>query len=266
MPFFDHEGIRFNYVTHGEGTPIILNHGLSGDHSQPEELLGEVEGYRTIFWDCRGHGETEPMGPPEGFTFRNFARDLWTLMEELDLPDAVVGGISMGAALSTRFALDHPDRVRALLIIRPAWLASPNPPNLEVVRVAAEVLGKKGVQGALDHHEAFCSIPEAFHCTLQAQIEKPKAVERRLRLSGMSASCPIGDWSEAEAIDCPTLVIGNDDDPVHPMEFAETWAEKIRGAKLVKVYSKSDDLEKHNQEVRQAILQFLEEHGMRNRE
>ncbi len=259
MPTFEHEGIHFNYVTLGEGVPLVLNHGLGGDHTQPKDLLSELPGYRTVYWDCRGHGETEPVGPREGFHFSQFSKDLEALMDGLGIEKAVVGGISMGAALSTRFVLDHPERVLALILIRPAWLAETNPPNLEMARKIAALLESKGVERALEDAEFFSLVPENLHKNLRDQILKPQAFERRFRLEGMPSSAPTLDWGEVQSIQCPTLVIGNDNDPVHPLEYATTWAEKIQPARFVQVISKNDDFELHEEEVRQEIIRFIGE-------
>jgi pimeloyl-ACP methyl ester carboxylesterase len=258
MSHFENQGIRFHYELVGEGFPLILNHGLGGDLEHPKGIFGGVQGFQTLYWDCRGHGQTEPVGPPEGFSFARFAEDLNDLVSHLGIDQAVVGGISMGAALSTRFALNHPEKVRALLLIRPAWLDRPNPPPLEMAKMAANLLETKGVQGALEDEKTFCGIPESFHCAFRDQITKPLAYERRFRLERMPASSPISDWSEVERIECPTLVIGNDQDPVHPLEYARTWVEKLPTSRFAQVTSKLVDLELHEREVREAVVGFLD--------
>ena len=85
---------------------------------------------RVLALDFRAHGETEPLGPIEALAFATFASDLAAVMDAIGIESAVVAGVSMGAGVAARFALDHPDRVRALICIRPAWLDRPNPDNL----------------------------------------------------------------------------------------------------------------------------------------
>jgi pimeloyl-ACP methyl ester carboxylesterase len=60
-------------------------------------------------------------------------------MDYLRLPQAIVGGISMGAAVALNFTLRFPERVLGLILSRPAWLDGPLPSN---VRIYAEHLNR----------------------------------------------------------------------------------------------------------------------------
>ena len=122
--FFSHDGIRFRYQASESGLPVVFGHGLGGDLEASQELLGDPEGYRFIVWDCRGHGGTEPLGPVEKLTFSSMVDDLAGLLDHLEVQEAVIGGISMGAGVAAQYALRHSGRVRALVLVRPAWLDS----------------------------------------------------------------------------------------------------------------------------------------------
>src|SRR5882757_8453685 len=86
----------------GEGTPVVLLHGLTATHRYV--VMGsralERTGHRVIAYDARGHGRSEPAEP-------------------YDYP--ALAGSSMGAHTLLRFALDHPERARALVAITPAY-------------------------------------------------------------------------------------------------------------------------------------------------
>jgi len=121
MPIFEHDSIRFHYEVHGEGHPLVVCHGLTGDLSAPKDLLGEFPGVRLIFLDARAHGKTEPLGPATKLCFKQFASDLYALLDHLKIDRAIVGGISMGAGIAARFAIDFPKSVAGLILVRPAW-------------------------------------------------------------------------------------------------------------------------------------------------
>ena len=114
MPYWPHDGLQFHYRTAGAGLPFVFQHGLGGDVSQPFGLFQPPDGVRLLAFDCRGHGETRPLGPEDRIGIGSFADDLTAFLDFVDVPRAVVGGTSMGAAVALNFALRRPDRVLAL--------------------------------------------------------------------------------------------------------------------------------------------------------
>src|SRR3954453_23307117 len=122
MPTFAHDGLAFHYEDTGEGVPFIFQHGLGGDVNQPCGLFRPPEGVRLLALDCRAHGETRPLGDPDQLRLATFADHLAALLDYLEVPRAVIGGISMGAAVALNFALRYPERVLGLVLSRAAWL------------------------------------------------------------------------------------------------------------------------------------------------
>src|SRR6266511_714636 len=103
MPFFDNNSIRLHYKECGNGLPFIFQHGLGADVNQPFGLFKPPVGIRLIALDARGHGQSE-TGPAEEISLSASADDLLDLLKYLELPGAVLGGISMGAAIALVFA------------------------------------------------------------------------------------------------------------------------------------------------------------------
>src|ERR1700735_5507818 len=96
-------GIEIYYEDHGAGQPVVLIHGypLSGrgwDKQVPALL---EDGYRGITYDRRGSGR--PSQPAAGYDYDTFAADLSTLLEHLNLHDAILAGHSMGTGEVTRY-------------------------------------------------------------------------------------------------------------------------------------------------------------------
>ncbi len=95
--------IEIHYEDHGAGQPVVLIHGypLSGRgwDKQVPALLDA--GYRVITYDRRGFGQSSQ--PVTGYDYDTFAADLNTLLEHLDLRDAVLVGHSMGTGEVTRY-------------------------------------------------------------------------------------------------------------------------------------------------------------------
>ena len=261
---FEHDGIRFNVETAGVGFPLTMCHGLGGELTQCRELAGGPTRYRLILWDSRGHGLTEPTGPPEKFTFAQFASDLRALLAHLGVNNTILGGISMGAAVAARLACDCPDLVKALVLIRPAWLNSPMPENLRLHPVVADHLERYGSERGLAE---FVKLPEVEALRSSSpytfdsfcrQFRKPKAVDRLERLKRLPCDSPIADWGELEAYTGPALVFGNKEDPNHPIDYALEWSGRIPRAIFAQITSKSISPVEHEREFREHLARFME--------
>ena len=76
MTFFDHDGIRFHYRASGRGIPFVFQHGLGADLNQTFDLFKPPAGFRLLTFECRGHGETRPLGSEEKVSVETFTDDL----------------------------------------------------------------------------------------------------------------------------------------------------------------------------------------------
>jgi pimeloyl-ACP methyl ester carboxylesterase len=263
MPFIEHDGITFHYQDQGQGIPFIFQHGLGGDVNQTFGLFSPPAGFRLLTLDCRGHGDTRPLGAVEKLGFASFAGDIRALMDHLALSSAVIGGISMGAGVSLNFALRFPDRVRGLVLSRPAWLDRPMPKNLEIFPFIAQLIRQHGSQAGLEIFKQSASYLEIARLSpdsarsLVGQFEHPRAEETVAKLERLPQDAPSYDRGEWATITVPTLVLANQQDPFHPFEYGPTLAQLIPGAALKAVTSKSVSLEHHTADVQTAIETFL---------
>ncbi|HEX6545475.1 MAG TPA: alpha/beta hydrolase, partial [Bryobacteraceae bacterium] len=121
---FTRDGVRLAYAESGTGRPFIFQHGLGADSRQTFDLLLELPGTRLVAMDARAHG-TSDVGPEEDIGFDTFGGDLRGLFDALEISEAVIGGLSMGAGISLNFALKFPEMVSALILVRPAWVDEP---------------------------------------------------------------------------------------------------------------------------------------------
>ena len=263
MPFFHHDEIDFNYEYRGTGPTLVFTHGLSGDLNDTRDLLSPPNGYSLLLWDVRGHGLTEPLGPAESLSFAQFARDLQALIASLGIRHAVIGGVSMGAGVSARLALNAPHLIRGLILVRPAWLDKRSPEPLNPVQRIAQLLGEDGPIEGRKRFEQTAEYERVFKIDpltakqLCEQFSKPKALERHIRLQRIPADCPIQSWNEVSEIKVPTLVIGSNEDFVHPYSYAAEWANCIPQATLAEVPSKLTNMSVHQAEVRALIGSFM---------
>lgn len=263
MSYFEREGIRFHYVDEGEGMPFIFQHGLGGDVQQTADVYAAQAGIRFVSMDCRGHGDTRPVGAAEAFTFYTFADDVVALMDTLGLEQAVVGGISMGAGVSLNMALRYPARVKGLVLSRPAWLDQPMPHNLWILTEVARYIRQYGAVEGLEvfkqtvAYQAILQEAPDVAKSLVGQFTHPRAEETVIKLERMPQDAPCADRAAWANIGVPTLVLGNHVDPMHPYAMAEVLAAGIPNARLRELTSKSVDKARHVQEARTFIGEFL---------
>ena len=112
------DGVRIYFEEHGQGEPVLLAYGIGGNAGMWEPNVEALSaGHRLILWEPRGHARSDSPEDPRQVTFGHWVWDLHDLMNYLELERAVVGGLSLGGGIATRFALAHPRRVRALVII-----------------------------------------------------------------------------------------------------------------------------------------------------
>jgi pimeloyl-ACP methyl ester carboxylesterase len=269
MPRLSWDGLSFHYRDVGQGIPFIFQHGLGGDANQPFGLFNPPEGIRLLCLDCRGHGGTRPLGDPEKITIATFAQDLVMLMDHLRLQSAIVGGISLGAAVALNFTLRYPDRVLGLILSRPAWLDGPTPRNVRIYSSIAKLIRQHGASGGLDlfqqsddYREMRRESPDAAE-SLAKQFQEPRAEDAVARLERIPADAPNEDRREWASIRKPTLVLASRQDPIHPFEYGETLAQFIPRAVFKEITPKSVSRERHAADVQKAIAEFLSRHFLK---
>jgi pimeloyl-ACP methyl ester carboxylesterase len=105
------------YEEHGEGVPLLLisGTGWSGEHWKLEQVPYFSSSYRVIVFDHRGTGRSDR--PAMNYTTRMFADDAVEMLDALGIDEPVHAvGHSMGGRVAQWIALDHPERVRSLVL------------------------------------------------------------------------------------------------------------------------------------------------------
>lgn len=263
---FEHDGISFRYRDEGSGLPFVWQHGLGSDLTVNFDLLPPPVGTRMLGMDARGHGETRPLGPVELLSIPQTVEDIKAWLDAIGIKKAVMGGISMGAAIALRFTQLYPDRVVGLILSRPAWLDQPRPENLRVFETIADLirqcdpaLGQRRFLETPEYAEHLRTSPDAAQI-LAGQFVHPRAAETFEKYEHIVNSCPWPDRLAWKAIDVPTLVLGNHADPLHPFQMAEELHSLIPGSKVVEITAKSVSLSQHAHDVRKAVDGFFDLH------
>jgi len=221
--------------------------------------------------DFRGHGQSE-LGPEGDLSIATLARDLEALLDHLKIRQAVVGGISMGAAAALRFAIHRPDACTALILSRPAWADSPMSLQArQALALVATLLAEGDAQSSaaetLERSEIFRTIDDvcsdaakSIRKQIQSVLSCPERRESAIAcLRRLPLARGLDDLRHDLArVRCPTLMLAAEGDPVHPFGYACRIAQCLPDCALVQIAPKSAiDEAKHLQEVDRNIGDFL---------
>lgn len=252
----------------GEGPPIALLHGLTATRRyvvHGSRTLAR-SGLRTIAYDARGHGESDPAPAGAGYSYDELASDLGRLLDDRSPGRrSILAGHSMGAHTLAAFALANPERVAGIVAIGPTWLGGAiAPESLRYWGELADGLERAGVDGFIEAYDRDLD-PEWRETILRITRERlsrhrhPEAVAQALR--EVPASRPFDDLSELEFLDVPALVVASHDDadPGHPYAAAEAWADRLPRATLVSEERGASPLAWQGGRLSRAIAAFCEE-------
>ncbi len=268
--------IRLSGEEVGEGTPIVLLHGLTA--TRRYVLHGSLtlarRGHRLVSYDARGHGESSPAPRTEGYGYEDLTRDLAAVVADRCPGERpVLCGHSMGCHTAVAHALDHADAVAALVLAGPVTLGMP--PTDEVLASwdrLADGLEEDGIEGFMRAYEAdLTAVPSWQETAIRITRERmklhrhPEAIVRALR--EVPRSLPFDGLAELETLDVPALVVASydDADPSHPYAIAEAWAERLPSARLVSEEPGKSPLAWQGGRLSRVISDFLGEPRARER-
>jgi pimeloyl-ACP methyl ester carboxylesterase len=237
-----HDGVEISASEGGDGTPVVLLHGLTA--TRRYVVMGskalERSGHRVITYDARGHGRSSPASDPASYGYDALTRDLEAVLDQLEIPRAVLAGASMGAHTLLAFALRAPERVAGVVVITPAYDGE-EATAAELARwdALADGLRRGGVDGFLAAYGT-PHVPDAWRDTVVqvirqrlSQHEHPAAVADALQ--AVPRSRPFQAVGDLAAISAPAAIVasGDEADPDHPQGVGEDYAAVIPGARLI---------------------------------
>jgi len=211
--------------------------------------------------ECRGHAGSE-LGALEALSIGQFTDDATRLLDHLGVSRAVVGGISLGAAIALRLAV-HSARVSALIIARPAWIDERVPERMQIYLDVAELLAQHGSEQGLERLHASeryrqvmkespdnaASMRSFFHRENPASTV---ALLGRIPAQGLGVT-----RKQMSRLALSTLVIANEGDYVHSVAMATEVAGLIPGAELKIIPSKNSARDAYVEAFKAALDEFL---------
>ncbi|MGE5128975.1 MAG: alpha/beta fold hydrolase [Sphingomonadaceae bacterium] len=227
---------HIHYVEQGRGFPLLLIHGLAGDHTAwTPQIDAWKNRFRVIAPDNRGAGRSSQVDEP--VSTADLARDMLALLDRLGVERAHVVGRSMGGAVAQHMALLAPQRVQSLTMC--ASFARLDPLGRRVLANMREVLEwTRSWPAHARHSVQYFVSPDFFNANPErvAAIEKLIGGETRLQACYVrqNHACQEHDTLERLAeIRCPALILAGGRDPICSPTATRWMSERLRGAETV---------------------------------
>jgi pimeloyl-ACP methyl ester carboxylesterase len=254
-------GGELSYDVQGSGPPLLLLHAFPlGMAMWEPQVRALSDALRVVRFDARGFG-----GSPPGdglLSMEKIAADAVALLDLLGIPQAAVGGLSMGGYAAFALWRRHPERVRALVLADTRAVADSD----EAKKGRAELAEKVRRQGPEAAAEAF--LPKLLGET--SRRERPELVERVREmilanpargiadaLFGLAARADASDL--LSGIQVPVLFLAGEEDGISTPAEMEGLHRQVKGSRFVKLpraghLSNLEDPRGFNAAVRELLL------------
>jgi 2-succinyl-6-hydroxy-2,4-cyclohexadiene-1-carboxylate synthase len=238
------KNISYFVEVQGDGFPLVLLHGFTGDRTTWNSFVEQWSHKRTcICIDIIGHGKTSSPENIDRYKIQSVVQDIKSILENLQLDVVDVLGYSMGGRLALNFALEYPEKVRKLVLES----SSPglkteeerNSRQIQDERLANQIL-EQGIEEFVHYWE---NIP-LFSSQKELPLQKQQMVrEQRLQnsivglsnsLKGMGTGVQPSCWDKLSLFEIETLLVTGALDEKF-CTIAEKMVASMKNAQWVKV-------------------------------
>ena len=263
------DGGTLAWESSGAGPGVVFLHPGLWDSRVWDEQFGVCSrAYRVLRYDFRGYGRSSRLEPGKPYSH---VSDLAAVMDAAGVERAALIGNSMGGGVAVDFAVSHPARVSALVLASPALSGFEGTPEEEAAWEAAfadverqieEAVTVGNPEGAQEVRLRWLWAPLGTDDPAGSRIRQiafENLQELTMDESGETGIDPPAAGRLGE-IEVPTLVLPADHDPPWHERICEVLAERIRGARLVRIPETDHVIPlRRPQEFNQVVLGFIGE-------
>ena len=178
-------GVTLRYAAQGDpaGVPVVLLHGLTDSHPSYAPMTAHLPDHiRAYALTTRGHGDSDK--PEHGYRLEEQAADVAAFLDAVGHEAAVIVGHSMGSYIAQRFAIDHPERTVALVL-------------MGAFRTIAGDPGLTEFRAELDAHRGPRARRELAREFQESTIARPLAPGQLEQAIAESCKVPVHVWRAA---------------------------------------------------------------------
>jgi pimeloyl-ACP methyl ester carboxylesterase len=208
--YADLNGIKLYHEIYGQGEPLILLHGGFMTIGEMMTLLEPLaKTHKVIAVELQGHGRTADTDRP--LSFETMGDDIAALLLHLNISQADIIGLSRGAAVGLRTAIQHPEKVRRLVVIsspyaKRGWY----PESQEGMRNISAAMAENMMQTPTGKFSEQWPEPQRF----------PPFLDKMGKLMGAPY-----DWSvDVKNLSMPMMLVFTDNDSISQKHIAEFFA------------------------------------------
>jgi pimeloyl-ACP methyl ester carboxylesterase len=234
-----HELVYDDYGDPGSDGVLVYIHGLMLDSEINRGIAQALadRGHRVVLIDLLGHGRSDKPAHASEYRIDTYAEQIVGLLDHLEIPCAVLGGMSLGANVSLFTASRYPDRVGGLVLEMPVleW-AVPTAALLFAPMVLVAHYGRPVVARL---SSLLARVPDTpigpLNSFLHAASLPPDSLAALLH--GILVGPVAPTVEERSAIGAPALVLAHRNDLIHPFDDAHNLARQLSNGRLERARS-----------------------------
>ena len=240
----DINGISYNVEQEGEGFPLVMLHGFTGDCRTWQPFYTQwSKKYKLIAIDIVGHGKTDSPGNIERYDMLSVSHDLKKILDQLEIKKADVLGYSMGGRLALSFAVQYPESLRKLILESSSpGLATEEERGSRRTQdeKLASFIQENGIEKFVQYWENIPLFSTQKNLPLQKQVavKKQRLQNSVIGLSnsliGMGTGAQPSWWQDLPDIKAETLLITGELDQKF-CSIAERMKKKLNNVTWIKV-------------------------------
>jgi pimeloyl-ACP methyl ester carboxylesterase len=220
--YFEHRGAGLS----GDTPPLVFVHGAGGNHLHWPPQVRRLPGLTVYALDLPGHGRSTSPGCDR---IEDYVERIEDWMEAMQLQRVILGGHSMGGAISQKFALNTPKKLAGLILVGTGARLRVSPSILESTADPTRLEKAVDLIIELSFSE---SAPERL---VELARRRMMDVDHSVIHNDFVACDKFDVMDRVSEIGMPTLIICGEADRLTPMKYSEYLFDKLGQARLVRV-------------------------------